>query len=134
VAEPLDGKRVAQDCRSATGLAPEVVLGLNFVPDETDVQNLEFMFSGQELTREEFLEFCASRGLVPDPANLVSAARFVAFACGQPLAWLHFPAEAIGLLMARSVWAWVAGLGYVICTGQGGTPLSQTEMENMWAG
>jgi hypothetical protein len=105
---PYDGKAIAERCRSETGLGSTVVLGLNFVPDAIDVENLRASLSAGELTREDFLEFCAGRRLEPDVRNERSASEFLAFANGQALAWLHLPAEETGLEMARTLVAWAS--------------------------
>lgn len=108
VQTPFDGKDVADRCRTETGLAATVVLGLNFIPDVLDVQNLRTALKSGEHAIEDFTAFCTERGLDPEPGNERSASEFLAFAEGQAIAWLHLPAEEAGLNMARTLVAWAA--------------------------
>lgn len=105
---PFDGKDAAERCRSETGLASTVVLGLSFVPDSVDVQNLRNALQQGEVRQEEFRAFCLERGLESEAGNERSAAEFLAYVEGQALAWLHLPAEEGGLSMARTMVAWAA--------------------------
>jgi len=103
---PFDGKTVAERCQLETSMSPRVVLGLNFIPGAEDVQSLGASLATGELRQEDFMEFCTERGLEPDPHKEQSAAEFLAFSQGQALAWLHLPAEADGLTMARTLVTW----------------------------
>ena len=103
---PLEGKELAARCQSETGLAPDVVLGLNFVPDELDVSQLKRAFETEEVKPEEFHSFCEKRGLRPNPEDPRAAAEFLAFSRGQKVAWLHLPAEPAGLAMAKTIVRW----------------------------
>ena len=105
---PLDGKGVAARCQRETGLPASVVLGLNFIPDATDVQSLRDSLNEDETLVAKFLKFCAIRGLEPISDNERSASEFLAFAEGQAVAWLHLPAEEPGLEMARTLVEWAA--------------------------
>ena len=62
---PLDGKAVAESCRAETGLSPEVVLGLNFVPDTTDVTNLRSLLDSAPESLKRFRQFFPSAGYLP---------------------------------------------------------------------
>lgn len=96
----LNGKVVAAECRDATGLGADVVLGLNRVPDATKVKNVRSGLASAAFSEEEdFLSFCGAHGLTAHPGNAESAARFLAFTWRQALAWLHFPQKA-----AACVW------------------------------
>lgn len=130
----LDGKAVAQACRLATNVSPEIVLGLSFVPDEKDITNLDLIFAENPLIEIAFKSFCREQGLASEPSNTNSAARFIASSEGQPLAWLHFPAEPAGKSMALSVCRWAANSGYVIRSGQSEHALSESEVEALWEG
>ena len=103
---PLEGKEVAARCQRETGLAPDVVLGLNFASDEQDVHELERDLAGGAVRLEGFRGFCRLRGISTDALDARSAAEFLVFAKGQPLAWLHLPAESHGLAMAKSLTKW----------------------------
>lgn len=133
VVVPMDGKAVAEKCRAATHLPEEAILGLSFLSDETDIQNLAIMLANGESSKHEFEEFCASQALPADPRNATSAAHFLAFTEGQALAWLHFPSSAVGQDMATSVSKWAASEGFVIRDGQGDPVLSETEIYALWA-
>lgn len=103
---PLDGKELAARCLRETGLPSDVVLGLNFVPDEQDVEQLKRAVETNEVKPEDFQSFCKGRGLRPNPEDMKSAAEFLVFARGQSLAWLHLPAESSGLAMAKMIVSW----------------------------
>ncbi|MDZ7920213.1 hypothetical protein [Rhodoferax sp.] len=129
---PFDGKLVAEECRALTGLPGDVVLGLNFIPDITDLANLEISVASGEVTTQAFQEFCAKHNLTINRSDPFSAARFIAYAFGQPLAWLHFPAGAEGLEMARQVFAWASSRGFIVIALQGDKPLSMDQLEQYW--
>ncbi len=130
---PFDGKEVASRCRTETGLASNVVLGLNFVPDGVDVQNLRTALHDGALRHEEFLAFCAKGGLEPEPENERSAAGFLAYSEGQALAWLHLPAEEAGLNMARTMVAWAASNNMQLReAARNYKPLSEREVYALW--
>lgn len=103
---PLEGKEVATRCRQETGLPSDVVLGLNFVPDEQDVEQLKHAVDMEEVGPDDFQNFCERRGLQPTPEDKRSAAEFLAFVHGQALVWLHLPAESSGLAMAKTLTRW----------------------------
>ncbi len=130
---PRDGKTVAHECRTATGLSDDVVLGLNFIPDAIDIQNLDAELSAGEVNMNEFRQFCLQEHLSPDPQDKASAACFRAFRFGQPLAWLHFPAGPEGLPMAKQVLAWAQRGGYAITRGQSETSLAEGEIVSLWS-
>jgi hypothetical protein len=102
----LEGKEVAARCRQDAGLPSVVVLGLNFVPDEQDVEQLKRALDTEEVKPEEFQSFCEGRGLRSTPEDIRTAAEFLVFLQGQSLAWLHFPAEPSGLVMAKTLTRW----------------------------
>jgi hypothetical protein len=131
-AVPLDGKAIAEQCRLATSLPEEVVLGLSFVSDEADVAALAAALVEGE-SRERFEAFCRQQELPDDPSHPASAAHFLAFTEGQPLAWLHFPASLAGQSMALQALRWAASQGYVVRSGQGGPALSEAEVGALWA-
>lgn len=128
----LDGKAVALSCRSATTLKAEIILGLSFTPDETDTKNLGLVFAENPSLELTFDNFCREQALPSEPSNTTSAARFFAFWEGQPLAWLHFPAEHVGKGMALSVYHWAVNSGYVIRSAQGEPSLSEAEIKALW--
>ena len=103
---PLEGKELAARCQRETGLSADVVLGLNFVPDQQDVEQLGRAVELGEVKAEDFHYFCITRGLPPDQEDTRSAAEFLVFIRGQSLAWLHLPAEPVGLEMAKTITRW----------------------------
>jgi hypothetical protein len=127
-----DGKLVASACRDGTGLSEQFVLGLSFVPDEMDTKNLQFALAEGELTQTEFEQFCARLGLRADANDETSAAQFLTYAIGQPLAWLHLPESAEGLSMANSILAWAEPKGYIVKLGQSEPALSADELSRLW--
>jgi hypothetical protein len=129
---PHDGKAIAEACRVATSMPHEVVLGLNFVPSEVDISLLATKLAAGETSEPEFEQFCRSQGLPSDVGNQKSAAHFVAFLEGQPLAWLHFPEGSNGKDMALLVHRWAVRVGHVIRAGQGEGQLSEAEVLALW--
>jgi len=103
---PLDGKGLAARCRHETGLSSDVVLGLSFVPNEQDVAEVKRAIEAGEIQAEAFQRFLKKRGLPSHTETERSAAEFLAFVRGQPLAWLHLPAESPGLAMAQALTEW----------------------------
>lgn len=129
---PLDGKLIAEECRASTGLPDDVVLGLDFMPDSTDVSNLEISISRGEVTSQAFQEFCAMHKLKHDRHDPRSACWFLACALGQPLAWLHFPAGIEGLGMAHQVFAWASNRKFILVPAQSEAPLSMDQLRRYW--
>ena len=130
---PFDGKDVAQRCRSDTGLPETAVLGLSFIPDRIDVQNLHTSITKSELGAEEFLAYCAESSLEPNTDNERSAAAFLAYAEGQRIAWLHLPAEESGLEMARILVGWAARNGMQLRDGaRTYEPLTEIQVYALW--
>jgi hypothetical protein len=115
---PLDGRDVAERCRSETGLAENVVLGLNFVPDLVDVENLRDAMKRGEFEEDELMAFFVARGLQPNQECERSAAEFLSYARGQPVAWLHLPAERSGVEMARTLASWARSNGLQLRDGE----------------
>jgi hypothetical protein len=103
---PLEGKELAARCQRETGLPSDVVLGVDFVPDEQDVEQIKHAFEMEEVEPAAFQDFCERRGLPPTPDATRSAAEFLVFIRGQSLVWLHLPAEPSGLAMAKTLWRW----------------------------
>jgi|APTNR8051073442_1049403.scaffolds.fasta_scaffold31474_3 hypothetical protein len=132
---PLEGKDVAARCQRETGLAPDVVLGLSFVPDEHDVGTLKRALEEGEVEADEFRSFCQNRGLPSDAEDTQSAAEFVAFTQGQPLAWLHLPAESGGLAMARKLTRWAHENNFQLRDGASTYELlSDAQIYSLWRG
>ncbi|QHE86274.1 hypothetical protein [Hydrogenophaga sp. BPS33] len=77
----------------ALGVPEHVVLGLNFIPDETDSLNLKSMIEDGELTLEEFVIFCKENSLVQNISSVVSAGLYLEYCFGRCLAWIHFPED-----------------------------------------
>lgn len=120
---PLDGKCVAARCRADTKLPEHVVLGLDFVPDRTDVHNLRASLGRQEFSMKDFENFCLAHQLASSSTDAMSASRFLAFVRGQPLAWLHVPAGAEGFKIARQLLRWAESEAYVLKEGHFGDVL-----------
>jgi len=129
---PFDGKSIAEECRAFAGLPHDVVLGLGFLPDATDIANLAISIARGEVTMQAFQTFCATNNLAPDRNDSISAGRFIAYTFGQPLAWLHFPEIADGMRMAKQVLAWASSRGFFVKVAQGEAPLSESQLEQYW--
>lgn len=128
----LDGKAVAEACRSATAAPPEIILGLNFVPEEADTKSLVLSFAEDPQLALTFQNFCHEQGLSSEWTNVEAAARFMVFIEGQPLAWLHFRTDPSGKGLALSVCRWATDSGYVIRSGQGERSLSESAIHALW--
>ncbi len=130
-----EGKDVAARCQQESGLPTDVVLGLNFVPDEQDVETLRARLEAGEVHANDFLSFCAQRGLPTSPEHARSAAEYLVYIQGQPLAWLHVPAERSGFLMAQTLVKWARQNGLELRDG-GYTNelLSEAQVYANWQG
>lgn len=128
----LEGKAVAERCRLSTGLSEDIVLGLSFVPDHTDVENLDLGLQSGEFSLSEFTGFCRLHELKPLPSDDLSAARFLAHVWGQPLAWLHLPDDGAGYAMAVKIFRWAESSGFLVTIGQGSSPISESSLAAFW--
>lgn len=130
---PLDGKAAAVVCQRETGLPSTTVLGLNFIPAASDLQDLREALTRRELQEDEFLSFCDARGLEASLDCGRSAAEFLAFAQGQAIAWLHLPEDDSGLAMARTLVAWASKNGMQIRDGASTyAPLTESQVYALW--
>ena len=130
-----EGETVAGECRAALSLPKTVVLGLSFIPDATDVECLKLALLEREVTEARFLAYCRRCKLPPNAQNEQSAARFLAFTYGQPLAWLHFPFTAEGLAMYRAVAAWAHQHRLVVVEpSEVCCPIGEASASHYWAG
>jgi hypothetical protein len=129
---PQDGNAVAEACRKDTGISEDVVLGLSFAPDESDVLSLQLALAAGEVTPDEFKRYCAQQQLEPAINSTSSAASFLAYANGQPLAWCHFPAGPDGYPMARLTLQWAGSMNLLLAIGQGEQSLRETQLAELW--
>ena len=86
------GKKIAEKMW-ARGYAREVILGLSFIPDVTDVKVFAMALADGEFTFLDFSKFCHEHHLPLDQNSAESAARFLEFFFGRKVAWLHIPEE-----------------------------------------
>jgi hypothetical protein len=90
---PTDyGKDLAQELWSF-GISPDIYLGLNSIPDWTDIENLRLALASNELTIEDFSKFCSIHSLPPSPRHADSANKFLEYSLGRRLAWIHLPED-----------------------------------------
>jgi hypothetical protein len=129
---PFEGKIIAATCRQSTGLPEDVVLGLSFVPDQTDVENLRLSLERAEVSLVDFQQYCARNGLPPDANNISSAAQYLSYVGGQPLAWLHFPASQEGRGMAKVAIEWANENGYLVKLPLQASPIGEGEANCLW--
>lgn len=108
------GKEIGPRCSSELCLPGGIVLGLSAIPDPIDAQNLRSYLAEGELSYAEFQEFCVNRGLPADVSVIDSAARFLAYSHGVPLAWVHLPASPEGLEFGCRVHLWARSHKYCL--------------------
>jgi hypothetical protein len=96
-----------------------IVLGLSWVPDFTDSENLQLAFAQGELSESEFLAFCAAHDLLCDAGSNESAACFLSHKYGQPVAWVHLPASPDGLAFGQRVLQWAHQRGFCLVEPEG---------------
>lgn len=96
------------------GLEPGVVLGLNFSPQESHVENLLLAVNENEVSTEDFSSFCLRKHIPNSMNNMNSAALFLDFEYGRPLAWLHIPYNETGLKILQDVMEWCQRKGFNI--------------------
>ena len=129
---PVDGKQVAEQCMRATSLPADVVLGLSFIPGDTDVEILKMLIAEGVTTKDHFEVYCQGAHLSAMPLSSESAARFIASVEGSSLAWLHFPASPDGREMALQVHRWASNAGYIVRKCQGEPALSELQVAALW--
>lgn len=105
---------VGPRCRLELGLPEGVVLGLSNIPEPIDSQNLEKSIAGGELSWKEFSEFCVENGLDVNVGTAGSAAKFLDFAYGRPLAWVHLAESTDGYQMGQRINEWAHSEGYCL--------------------
>ncbi len=105
---------VAPRCSSDLSLPAGVVLGLSDIPDPADSQNLDTSLAAGELSRKEFDGFCEQNGLEANVAAVASAAKFLEYSYGRPLAWVHLAASTDGVEMGKDINAWAHSEGYCL--------------------
>ena len=109
------GKQViAPRCISELELPEGVVLGLSEIPDPVHATNLGMSLAYGELSRQEFDEFCARNELVANVSSIDSVAKFLEFAYGRGLAWVHLPATEEGIAMGDRINSWAHSEGYCL--------------------
>jgi hypothetical protein len=97
------GKELAIQLHSK-GIPNDVFLGLNNIPDHTDIENLRLALLDGDVTNEDFIEFCVKNNLTPEITDANSSCKFLEFSFARPLAWIHIPENSDTIL-----------LGYIIC-------------------
>ncbi|WP_328190281.1 hypothetical protein [Marinobacter sp. OP 3.4] len=105
--DPELGKDLDAEAVREADLPRDVVLGLSFIPDQAHVEFLRVALAEREIAERDFRVFCDFRGLDPDPGLPFSAARFLEFMYGRPLAWVHLPESEEGAVyfMRLNRWA-----------------------------
>ncbi len=101
-------------CTSDLKLPEGVVLGLSEIPDPAHSTSLGMTLAEGELSRQEFDEFCARNGFEANVSSINSAARFLEYAYGRGLAWVHLPATEEGIAMGQRINAWAHSEGYCL--------------------
>lgn len=71
----------------------KIIVGLSFLPDSTDVENLKICLAEKELDIFQFKSYCSKNNLSNDLNNAESAALFLEYEYGRPLAWIHIPTD-----------------------------------------
>ncbi|WP_395017485.1 hypothetical protein [Dongia sp.] len=84
------GKDIAEQLHSA-GIPPEAFLGLSAIPDQAHVINLRMALEAGEYSARDFASFCHEQQLEADTNAMESACKFLEFARGRALAWIHIP-------------------------------------------
>jgi len=101
-------------CTDELKLPEGVVLGLSEIPDPTDARRLDMTLAAGELSWKEFDEFCGQNGLEASVGSVDSAARFLEYAYGRGVAWVHLPATEEGIAMGQRINAWAHSEGYCL--------------------
>lgn len=84
------GKDLAQEFWSL-GVSRNVYLGLDDIPDQTDIENLRLAIEAGELAVEDFKRFCKAYSLPPNLESAESSCKFLEYSLGRRLAWIHLP-------------------------------------------
>ena len=130
---PMDiGKQaIAPRCINDLKLPEGVVLGLSEIPDPAHSTSLGMSLADGELSRQEFDEFCAKNGLAANVSSIDSAAKFLEFAYGRGLAWVHLPATEEGIAMGQRINAWAHSEGYCLVEPYSHCFLKEASLEHL---
>lgn len=121
-------------CTNDLDLPAGVVLGLSEVPDEIDAENLVASIAAGELSQKEFDEFCDHHCLEANVRSKDSAAKFLEFAYGRPLAWVHLPDSLFGIEMGDRINAWARSNGYCLVEPDSAfCILEGARLEHLWS-
>ncbi|WP_265284927.1 hypothetical protein [Verminephrobacter aporrectodeae] len=111
--DPEYGKDVLQQKLWAKGVPRDVFIGLSEIPNERHCKILEWTIQSGDLTEDSFKEFCLSRGLPDSMQSKESAANFLEYMEGRPLAWIHLPIDAEPTLLPMIVKI-ISELGHIV--------------------
>lgn len=113
VLSPDYGKDIQADVW-ALGVPRDVFLGISSFPDQSDVDRLESLLAVGQVTSQQFERFCIENGLEGKVQDQDSAARFVEFQLGRPLAWVHIPEGDGSAALLQRVTEVVHGLDLIV--------------------
>lgn len=86
------GKDLAQELWNL-GIPRDVYLGLDDIPDQTDIENLRLAIEAGDLAVEAFKNFCKAHSLPPSLVSAESSCKFLEYSLGRRIAWIHVPQD-----------------------------------------
>ncbi len=117
---PLDqdfGKLVLAPEMWREGISRDVFIGLSYVPDPIDCQNLKTDIREGVVSKKAFADFCNLNGLQCSMDDERSAASFLEFVNGRPLAWVHIPDDENANREATRINKLLEGKGFRLLNG-----------------
>jgi hypothetical protein len=94
-----------------------VVLGLSFVPNKVHVDNLLIAINERELLSVNYFRYCEKNNLTKSLHDIRSAAFYLEYEYGRPLAWIHIPYNEIGKGICLDVIKWCDSHSYNVVDG-----------------
>ncbi|WP_265284926.1 hypothetical protein [Verminephrobacter aporrectodeae] len=101
----------------------DVFIGLSEIPSETHCEILNLNIQSGRLTEDSFKEFCLIHGLPDNLQSKESAAKFLEYMRGRPLAWIHLPIDAEPTLLPLIVKI-ISELGHIVIDPDNMTPIN----------
>ncbi|WP_265257062.1 hypothetical protein [Verminephrobacter aporrectodeae] len=121
--DPEYGKDILQQKLWEKGVPKDVFLGLSEIPSIVDCENLELAIQSGRLTEDSFKKFCLSHELPDSLHSKESAAKFLEYMRGRPLAWIHLPIDAEPTLLPMIVKI-ISELGHIVIDPDNMTPIN----------
>ena len=112
--DPDLGKSITLDALRDLNLKGSVFKGIGYYPDPAHVKNLMAAIGEGEINEIDFVRFCKYKRLNPSVKNEKSAAAYLEYLYGRPLAWLHLPIDEGGDFLIKKILVWAAKNSFTV--------------------